>query len=110
MSEREEPQRSRVPEYDRFGFGGHFEPACGSDEDRSSAAVLRELNRSRSSQMKSSGKWIHGRHQGDRPMLVPFSYCEIGVANNCRLQMPAQDYCLAQRFLETTGSTFRAGQ
>ena len=56
MSEREEPQRSRVPEYDRFGFRGHFEPACGSDEDRSSAAVLRELNRARLSQKKSSGK------------------------------------------------------
>ena len=56
MSEREEPQRSRVPEYDRFGFRGHFEPTCGSDEDRSSTAVLRELNRARLSQKKSSGK------------------------------------------------------
>ena len=56
MSEREEPQRSRVPEFDRFGFRGHFEPTCGSDEDRSSTAVLRELNRARSSQMEPFGK------------------------------------------------------
>ncbi len=47
MSEREvEARRKRppMPEYDRFGFQGHFEPACGSGEDRSSTSVLRELN------------------------------------------------------------------
>jgi hypothetical protein len=48
MSERQVEQDRRVrppiPEYDRFGFKGHFEPCCGPSEDRSSAAVLRELN------------------------------------------------------------------
>lgn len=36
-------ERPRVLEYDRFGFNGHFDPACGSGEDRSSSTVLREL-------------------------------------------------------------------
>lgn len=54
MSEREEPRRERPPaqEYDRFGFRGHFDPACGTGEDRSSTSVLRELNRSRSLDQK----------------------------------------------------------
>jgi hypothetical protein len=49
MSERksDDPRKSRppVPEYDRFGFRGHFEPSCGPSEDRSSVAIYSELNR-----------------------------------------------------------------
>ena len=47
MSERQtehdrRQNRPPVPEYDRFGFRGHFEPCCGPSEDRFSAALLRE--------------------------------------------------------------------
>jgi hypothetical protein len=53
MSERDEPQqRPAMPEYDRFGFRGHFDPACGSDDDRSSVRVISELNRTRRSEKK----------------------------------------------------------
>jgi hypothetical protein len=49
MSERkhDEARHSRppVPEYDRFGFRGHFEPSCGPSEDRSSVDIYSELNR-----------------------------------------------------------------
>jgi hypothetical protein len=49
MSERkhDESQHTRppVPEYDRFGFRGHFEPSCGPSEDRSSVDIYSELNR-----------------------------------------------------------------
>ena len=47
--DRRRESRPPAPEYDRFGFRGHFAPSCGPSEDRSSVAAYADLEREPSS-------------------------------------------------------------
>ncbi len=47
-TQQDRQERPAIPEFDRFGFRGHFDPPCGSNDDRSSTSAIRELNKQRS--------------------------------------------------------------